>query len=38
MLKTKEIVKENEIAKSLKSKNIQIPEDEYQNTYIFKIC
>ena len=35
MLKTKEIIKENEIAKLLKGKKIEIPEDEYQYTYIF---
>jgi len=35
MLETKEIVKENEIAKLFSGKSIQIPENEYQNTYIF---
>ena len=35
MLKTKEIIKEKEIAKLLNGKKIEISEEEFQNTYIF---
>ena len=35
MLETKEIIKEKEIAKFLKSKKIKIPKEEYKYTYIF---
>jgi len=35
MLETKEIIKEKEIAKLLKSKKINIPKEEYKYTYLF---